>query len=153
MQFIDNGLCQRSFQRPVILPVEVLIAYHAAGVGAIRGWFSPLSWGKLIATGVDKNLIVIIDKALAAAAAWTVKAVTVAEVLLMGEQENMPHIAGAVFFRVENEFMAECFGRTLRQMVDYQRGLGGVAGENGKIHTFLEDGNSRRQGVASFSDA
>ena len=52
-------------------------------------------------------LSIIVDQSFARRCRRTGEAVAVAEILLMGGQKNMPHVAGAVFVGVEGEFMAE----------------------------------------------
>lgn len=151
MQFVDDSFRQGRFQRPVILPIEVVTVYHAAGLLAIECRFPPSSRDEHAAAGVDENLAVIVDQSLPESTGRTSEAVTVAKILLLSKEENMPHVSGAIFVGIEGKFMTDGFYRTLRTVVDDQSRPGGVASENGEIYSLLENRHASRQGVASFT--
>ena len=129
MEFVNNGFRQWCFQRPVVLPIEIHRIDGAAGLLTVQRRMPPVAGYKLVAEGIDDDPAVIVNQALAVTVLRTVKTIAVAKILSGGEKKDVPHVAGTIFFRIDDEFVADGLSSPIRLVIDDQCCLGGVAGE------------------------
>ena len=114
---------------------------------------SPHFLGQECATiRVNEDCFIIINQSFAGRIRRAVNAIAVAEILLMGRQQNMPHVTGPVFDRDQAQIHGG-LGRSgiFWPVIDNQGDAGGMAAEDGKVYTFLQSADSSGQGIASFS--